>query len=599
MNPWHIDTGWLPSFARRALVVALTLSTTGVGLYLMATILAANGLQPSEAAILPLFALAFGWIALSFWIAVPGLVLVTLGRHPITLRRGGFSALAVPPLRLRVALLVPIYNEDVDRVFAGIAAMQRSLRATGHDRAFDFFLLSDTRDETIAAAEVTRWQDARRTPGTRLYYRRRMENTGRKAGNIADWVRGWGGAYDAMVVLDADSVMTGDTLVRLAAALQANPDAGLIQTQPVAVLRQTPFARALQFAGSLYGPMLAAGAAFWQAGEANYYGHNAIIRVRAFAEHAGLPALTGLAPLGGDILSHDFVEAGCLRRAGWCVWFLSDLDGSYEEVPSNALDFAARDRRWAQGNMQHLRLLAAPGLHAMTKFHFSSGAFAFLASPLWLALLLLSSAIVIDQSWTPHRYFSGYSLFPVWPEYRPEERNLLLSLTAVLLFGPKVLACLQTLSSRRRRLFGGAVALLSSMTLELLFSVLLAPITMFFHTMFVLGILSGRAVGWSAQPRDDRGVPWRSAIRRHLGAMVFVAAWLSAVWYAAPAFLPWIAPIALGPLIAIPFTVWGSRAELGLRLRRWRVWLTPAEVATPRELREVAALTGTATAMQR
>ena len=120
-------------------------------------------------------------------------------------------------------------------------------------------------------------------------------------------------------------------------------------------------------------------------GEANYYGHNAILRVSAFAPCCRLPVLSGRPPLGGEILSHDFVEAAYLRRGGWYCWILPELRGSYEEVPTNLLDYAVRDRRWVQGNLQHARLIGEPGLHWMSRLHLGMGIFAYLASPLWLA----------------------------------------------------------------------------------------------------------------------------------------------------------------------------------------------------------------------
>ena len=137
-------------------------------------------------------------------------------------------------------------------------------------------------------------------------------------------------------------------------AMQANPRTGLIQTIPIPVRQTTFFGRFVQFAAVLYSPMLATGLAFWQTDAANYWGHNAIIRMRAFIDHCGLPTLPGKAPFGGDILSHDFVEAALLRRAGWDVFLLADLEGSYEEVPCNIIDYAKGDRRWVQGNIQHL-----------------------------------------------------------------------------------------------------------------------------------------------------------------------------------------------------------------------------------------------------
>ena len=69
---------------------------------------------------------------------------------------------------------------------------------------------------------------------------------------------------------------------------------------------------------------------------------------------AGLPELTGRKPFGGHVLSHDFVEAALMRRGGYAVYMLPQLAGSYEETPPSLIDLATRDRRWAQGNLQHI-----------------------------------------------------------------------------------------------------------------------------------------------------------------------------------------------------------------------------------------------------
>src|SRR5262249_3693767 len=141
----------------------------------------------------------------------------------------------------------------------------------------------------------------------RIFYRHRANNEGRKAGNIGEWVRHFGGAYEQMIVLDADSLMPSDTMVRLVAAMERHPNVGIIQTRPTIVGARTLFARMQQFAGRVYGPPIAYGLAWWFGAEGNYWGHNAVIRVEAFAAGAGLPPLRGPRPFGGTILSHDFV----------------------------------------------------------------------------------------------------------------------------------------------------------------------------------------------------------------------------------------------------------------------------------------------------
>jgi len=268
--------------------------------------------------------------------------------------------------------------------------------------------LSDTTKLDIAQRERNQWKQFTDRIGDlskQTFYRRREKNLHRKVGNIAEFLQRWGKNYDHMIVLDADSVMSGTCLLRMVRTMQANPRAGLIQTVPIPVRQTTFFGRFVQFAAVLYSPMLATGIAFWQTGAANYWGHNAIIRVQAFLDHCGLPTLPGKAPFGGDILSHDFVEAAMLRRAGWDVFLLADLEGSYEEVPCNIIDYATRDRRWVQGNIQHLGILDAGGLHPISRLHFLLGATAYISSLIWLLMLVLSTADAVVRALHSNEYF--------------------------------------------------------------------------------------------------------------------------------------------------------------------------------------------------
>jgi membrane glycosyltransferase len=580
---WRLDSfagqaGW-----RRKLLLILVLLTVAVGLALMWRIVAARGPEILKPIFLPCFGLVFGWIALSFWSGVFGFLLGVLRRHPVTLRRRPPAGGPIPPLGERTAILMPVYNEDPQEVFGRVAAICRSLEATGRSAAFDFFVLSDTTQPDIARAEEAALADLRNRfeAGARLFYRRRPANTGKKAGNIAEWVTTRGPDYAHMIVLDADSLMQGDTIVRLAALMEANPRTGLIQTHIVPAGRETLFARALQFSSRLTGVVLAMGNSFWQMSEANYFGHNAILRVAAFADCCRLPVLAGRPPLGGEILSHDFVEAAFLRRGGWLCWLLPELRGSFEELPSNLLDYAVRDRRWMQGNLQHARLIADPGLHWMSRLHLGMGIFAYLASPLWLAMLMLSSAMVVDHQLTGDIYFGPTrTLFPLWPQYHWPEIHGLLGLTIALLLGPKLLALfLRLWSARGARRFGGRFALVLSFLFETGFSTLLAPVMMLFHTTFLIRILAGNAVGWPAQPRGDRGMAWRQALQRHTGHVLFGLAALVALGVLVPDYVPWILPVVAGLLLSIPLAVLSSRRAMGLAARRLRLFMTPEERA--------------------
>ncbi|MGE0256473.1 MAG: glucans biosynthesis glucosyltransferase MdoH [Alphaproteobacteria bacterium] len=572
----------------RGLLLLLVAATTGLAAALITTAASANGISALEATIVIATTLSVAWLALSFWTAAFGFA-ARLAHRDTT----GITAPADAPLTSRTAVVMPVYNEDPAATVARAEATLRSLRGTMPAGSFAFFALSDTTDAETAATEERAWASlGRRLAGSpAVFYRRRPHNIGRKAGNIADFCRRWGAAYDFMLVLDADSTMHGATVARLVRLMQANPRAGIIQTLPLAVGHDSLFARLHQFAGRLVGPMLAAGAAVWQRGDANYYGHNAIIRIDAFARHCALPPLPGRAPLGGEIMSHDFVEAALMRRAGYTVWLDADATGSWEEMPSNVIDYAIRDRRWCVGNLQHLRLLRVPGLRPLSRLHLLCGAFAYLASPVWFALIALSAVDVAARALAEHIYFApGPTLFPVWPVVYRTEIELLLALIATLLFAPKAMALALALAwPEVRRGFGGAARLFGGTLAEVMLSALMAPATMVFHTRFVAATLAGAPVGWLPQPRDNRGLSWREAFiacrdQTILGLLLAVA-----IGSVAPEYLPWFAPVLIGLLFAAPIAVLTSQGRLGRRLRRAGLFATPEETSVPTPLRLAAA----------
>jgi len=489
----------------------------------------------------------------------------------------------------RTAVVMPIYNEDTQRVFAGLDTIWSSVKAEAQQDMFDMFILSDTRKPEIAAAEEVAWRAFVERQGAkgRIFYRRREQNIGRKAGNIADFVRSWGGAYDYAVVLDADSIMTGKSFVQLAGLMDKHPEAGIMQALPMPAGRETLFARLIQFAARLNSPMLANGLVYWQLGEGNYWGHNAILRLRQFAEFCDLPKLPGKPPLGGEILSHDFVEAAFMRRAGYQVWLAADVTGSWEEVPSNVIDYAARDRRWAQGNLQHLGLLPMRGLHWLSRIHLITGVLSYASSPIWLVVLMLSSVIACMEALQGYQYFEPgtYSLFPSWPESRATEIVALLSITLTILLMPKVLGMtLALVNSKLRRAYGGGFRLIVSVLVEQVFSTLLAPSMMLFHTSFVLTTLIGKSVSWNAQDRGDRGITFLDALNRHKWHVLFGLAWGAAILSMAPRYIWWLMPILSGLILSVPLTMLTSRASVGKWLRRVGLLLTPEETNTPEEL---------------
>jgi membrane glycosyltransferase len=570
-------------FIRRFVFFSLSLATSILAASLMAQVMSANGLSPIGLAVLVLFIASFTWLAQSFWTAVMGFLVRVIGGDPESLQ-----VTPEQPLSDRTAVVMPIYNEDTERVAAGLDSILAGLADSGWAGHFDVFILSDTTKEEIGRRELAAVAALRRAhPGApKLYYRRRERNIGRKAGNIEDFVRRWGGAYAQMLVLDADSVMSGRTMVRLAQLMESHPDAGIIQTVAMPVNHDTPFARVLQFASRLYGPVMSSGLAFWTSRTGNYYGHNAIIRLAAFAENCGLPVLPGEGPLGGEILSHDFVEAALMRRAGYKVWIVPELDGSYEEMPANLIDYAKRDRRWCQGNMQHGRLLGVEGLSMMSRLHLFMGVTSYLTSPLWGLLLLCSTADAMQRAIVGPVYFKpGYNLFPTWPVATDFQIGLLLAITLASLFLPKVMGLLLVVfNGAARRRYGGLLKLLASVLLETLFSTLLAPVMMLFQTLFVVSTLLGRGISWEAQPRDERGLTWHEGIVRHAGQTIFGILWAIVVLAIAPDFFWWLTPVLAGLILAIPLSVWSSRSDLGQWLKREGFFLTPEETDPPIEL---------------
>ena len=568
------------------LFFGLILLSASLSSMLMFDILNADGLTLLERLKLPLFFVLFTSLAGVFWTAIAGFVVRLAGHDPVGIATHEASGCA---LRHRTALAMCIYNEDAGRVAAGVDAIWTSLTAQSEHHAFDLFILSDTRTPVIAAAEEAVWWSLveRHDARGRIFYRRRAKNIGRKAGNVADFVRSWGGAYDYMVILDADSIMTGNALVTLARLMDAHPEIGIIQTLPLPVGRETLFARILQFSARLNAPMLTSGLAFWQLGDSNYWGHNAILRLLPFAAHCALPRLPGAEPLGGEILSHDFVEAALLRRAGYQVWLLPDLAGSWEQVPSNLLDYAARDRRWTQGNLQHLAVLPLRGLHWLSRVHMITGVLSFATSPIWLLALILSSVIPCADAVRGHDSFAPdtYSLFRGWPVRRTGEIAFLLAATVLVLLLPKVLGAVLVLKDRAQRAaFGGTPVVILNLLAEQLFSMLLAPAMMLFHSTFIARTLAGNRGSWEAQARDDRGIGVAEALSRLKWHAGLGCVWGGLILWLEPRFIWWMLPVLAGLLFSVPLTVWTSRTSVGRRARERALFLTPEEIAPPPEL---------------
>jgi membrane glycosyltransferase len=572
---------------RRLIYFSLVLLTTFGAMSLLGWAFLDGGLTPLELVLLVLYTILMLWISASFWTATIGFAMLITGRDNRALVKGDSGpASATGPL-FKTALVMPVYNEDPERVFAGLRATYQSLMETGQHEGFEVFVLSDTREPETWVQEELQWRKWCLELGEpqRVFYRNRVENKSRKSGNLSDFCMHWGGRYRYMIVLDADSLMAGATLVEMVARMERNPHVALIQVPPVPVNHSSLFARMIQFGGSLYGRMFAAGLSYWQLGSSNYWGHNAIIRVKPFADHCGLPMLRGREPFGGEILSHDFVEAALLRRAGWQVWLAYDLGGSYEEVPPTLIDYAKRDRRWCQGNLQHSRLVTASNFSPISRIHFAMGVMSYVASPLWLLFLILTGVQAYIVMLREPVYFFADSLFPVWPTSYTVEMTTVLYVTLAMLFLPKLLALvLLAVRPKLGARFGGIWRAGISVLIESLFSVLLAPVLMLFQSKFVLAILLRRAVGWPPQQRGDHQTGFAEAMGAHWmhGLIAVVAGTLSYLYV--PDFFWWFTPVIAGLGLAVPVSMFTSRTSVGRAARAVGLFLTPEESEQPRVL---------------
>ena len=565
---------------RRACIFTGTAAMTAAGCYEMYEVLQVGGVTILEWMVLFLFVLLFAWIAFSFMSALAGfVVLLFRTKDPL----GIDPAAPLPSIGSRNAMLLPTYNEDPYRIMARLRAMCESVDQSGYGSGFDWFVLSDTTNPSVWIAEEKCFLRLREDLRAKnIFYRHRPENTARKSGNIEDWIKRFGAGYDHMIILDADSLMTGDTIVRLVSAMERHPGVALIQTLPIVVNARTLFARLQQFSGRLYGPLIAAGIAWWHGSEGNYWGHNAIIRVRAFAQDAGLPDLHGRKPFGGHILSHDFVEAALMRRTGWAIRMVPTLGGSFEECPPSLLDFAARDRRWCQGNLQHLAVLPARGLHWVSRLHLLTGIGSYLTAPLWLLFLVLGILISLQAQFVRPEYFpKGFSLFPKWPAQDPILAAWVFVGTMGLLILPKLLAyVLLETQTRNRTQFGGGLLVFVGVMIETFLSGLIAPVMMIFQSSAVGEILLGRDAGWQVQRRDDGEWPTSDLIRKYAVPTLFGVGMAASAFAVSLPLLLWMAPVIVGLLLSVPIAMLSSRvSDPNSRLFR-----TPEQTAPPQVL---------------
>ncbi len=550
------------------------------------TILGAQGLSPLAWSIIGTFTFLFGWISFNFWTVIFGFLAEIAGKNDqLDLPR----VLQPIAASTRVALIMPVYNEEMARIYSALRATYESLRETGQLDRFDIFILSDSVDSEHVLMEETAWSELCRDVGGfgRIFYRRRKLRIHKKSGNVSDFCRRWGSQYKYMIIFDADSLMEGELLVRMVNVMEARDDIGILQTAPAAMNQTSLVSRLQQFASHVYGPLFFAGLRFWQLDESGYWGHNAIIRVAPFIKYCALPKLSGGAPFGGEILSHDFVEAALMRRAGWGVWLAYELEGSYEELPPNLLEELERDRRWCQGNIQHLRLMFMRGIAFGHRILFLNGNLFYFSSFLWFSLLVLMTAHAVANFLHTTVYFSSERmLFPHWPvQYRALSIQLLMA-TAALLFIPKILSVvLIAVSPQKRAHFGGLARLALSVLLETLFSTLLAPLRMIFHTWYVVLNLIGQKLTWKPQNRRSNRTSLAEALRAYGPGTVGAMVWGALAYAVNKTLFWWVSVIVVPLLFAVPISVFFSYPSLGRFFRARGLFLTPGEIAPSKVLR--------------
>jgi membrane glycosyltransferase len=559
---------------------------TGLVSLLFADLLWRTGWSTARTALLVLFVILFLFIAIGCMHGVFGFFLRTFGNGRRITNLKNYRDQDIDGTS--TAIVFPIYNEDVVRVYEGLRATYESLARTGQLDRFDFFILSDSTNADKWVEEERRWYDLIRELDAlgKIYYRRRLFNEARKSGNVRDFLNTWGRRYRYFVCCDADSVMRGETLVDLVKLMELHPTAGMIQTVPALVNAESLFGRIQQFANRLYAPVFIAGLNYWALDLGNYWGHNAIIRTEPFMQCCDLPQLPGRKPFGGQILSHDFVEAALLLRENWEVWFAYDLEGSYEEAPQALIENAQRERRWCQGNLQHTLVIFAKGLRGVSRVHLILGICGYLAGPLWLAFLIMFNWLYWYQQYT------GLSSIPV-QAFTPYLSGLSGTAHALLIFVicmvvimlPKALALIDLAHDpERRRAFGGLARTTTGVVGETIFSTLHAPLLMLWHTRFVVTNLLGISVGWATQRRSADGTDWLYAAQRHWGHTLIGVLWGLFMWQLDPMMFWWFTPVLAGMALSIPLSVLTSRRSLGARARKLRLFLTPEETAPPLEL---------------
>lgn len=568
----------MPELQRRRMIVAiLNIATYAAMMIAAASVLSAGGWTAVDLVIFPCLMVGTPWAILGFWNSVIGLWLLHAHEAPMAavapFARAGDDA---TPLYVKIAILMTLRNEDPQRAVMRLETVKRSLDATGEGAAFSYFLLSDTNNAEVAAQEeriVAAWA-ASDPGGARIVYRRRSDNTGFKAGNIRDFCERWGAGYELMLPLDADSLMSGDAILRMARVMQAHPRLGILQSLVVGMPSSSAFARIFQF-GMRHGMRsYTMGQAWWVADCGPFWGHNAVVRVAPFYSDCKLPVLPGKSPMGGHVLSHDQVEATLMRRAGYEVRVLPQEIGSWEENPPTMLDFAKREVRWCQGNLQYVKLLDLPGLLPLSRFQLLWAVLMFLGVPALTLVIALLPLAAIQAKSIPD-YPAGLAL------------ALYLAFLAMHLT-PKIAGLLDAVLTKGEvASFGGPLRFAVSAVTELVFSFLQGAISTIRTSVFMIGLVFGKSVVWGGQSRDAHGISWSSAAMNLWPQSLFGVLICGGLAFTSPQTLLWSLPLTAGYLLAVPFAVLTASPRLGVWLQRNRICAIPEDLATPHEIATV------------
>ena len=379
-------------------------------------------------------------------------------------------------------------------------------------------------------------------------------------------------------MLDADSVMTIDLVLKLVRIMQLDPSLGIMQSLVIGMPSASAFARIFQFGMRLGMRSYTIGGAWWQGDCGPYWGHNAIVRLAPFMAHCRLPVLAQRALFKGHVLSHDQVEAVLMRNAGYAVRVLAEEGSSFEQNPPTLLEFIRRDLRWCQGNMQYWHFLRMPGIAALSRYQLAFAILMFIGSPAWIGLLLFGSAAVAKAPTTAD--------FIRW-----DAGMILVVAILIMWFAPNIATAIDVLArARLRNAFGGGFRFITSFLLTVIFVVLVAPILWTSHTLFLMQLLFGGAVGWATQMRDHHALTWSLAFRHFWPHTAIGLAPLLMLALTAPSAIPYALFIALGPLLSIPFAVATAWPAVGRALVAIGIGRLPEETSPPPELRALRLL---------